>query len=286
MSGLQQRIQEIASNSGAEGVAVAWHDFATGQSGGVRGNEWFHAASTIKIAVLLGVYGAIEEGRFLETDPVQVRNRFFSHADGSVFRVASRRDANAEVHAALGRTMPVGELAFHMIVTSSNLATNLLLDLVGVDSVRKMLSRWKLEGIELVRGVEDETAYEAGISNRVTARGLVGLLRLLHESDVFSKEIADRMVDVLRQQRFNAGIPAGLPREILGKSRVAHKTGEISTVAHDAGLVFLPNRPPYVLAILTRWQAGASGRSRTIARISGAVYEDLTMGSEASIEGS
>ena len=80
------------------------------------------------------------------------------------------------------------------------------------------------------------------------------------------------MMDILHGQEFNQGIPARLPKG----TRVAHKTGEISNVAHDAGVVYLPKRKPYALVILTEWDPNASGRSRTIATISHAIYEALT----------
>src|SRR5690606_20625023 len=148
------------------------------------------------------------------------------------------RDANAEVHAYIGKTMRLSELAYHMIVTSSNLATNLLLDAVGLERVRRTLEELGVKGVELRRGVEDERAFEEGISNRVTAEGLVQVLRLIEEKQALSTAACERMLEILHQQEFRGGIPAGLPED----ARVANKTGEISTVAHDAGLVYLPER--------------------------------------------
>jgi beta-lactamase class A len=129
------------------------------------------------------------------------------------------------------------------------------------------------EGIELKRGVEDELAFEKGINNRVTADGLLRILVLLAEGKAFSPALSRRMMDILHGQEFNQGIPALLPKG----ARVAHKTGEISTVAHDAGVIYLPKRKPYALVILTEWDSADTGRSRTIAAISHAVYEFLTL---------
>jgi beta-lactamase class A len=61
---------------------------------------------------------------------------------------------------------------------------------------------------------------------------------------------------------------------------VAHKTGEISTVAHDAGVVYPPGRKPYVIAILTEWTPEPGSRSATIAEVSHAVFELLTAAEE------
>ena len=234
-------------------------------------DRWFHAASTIKVAILLGVFGAIFRGELLPQSRVHVRNRFLSAYDGRPYRVRVDRDANAEIHRAIGKTLRVSELADAMITTSSNLATNLLLDLVGLDVLQRTIDGFGLEGIDLRRGVEDELAFENGINNRVTARGLASLLQLIGEERAFSPALSRQMLEVLLGQQFKSGIPAGLPRE----ARVAHKTGEISTMAHDAGLVYLPGRRPYAIVVLTEWEPNVGGRSATIAAASYVAYASL-----------
>jgi beta-lactamase class A len=254
---------------------VAVHDFEHRTSWELKGERWFHAASTIKVPVLLGVFDAVEQGRFEPYSRVHVRNRFYSAADGAPYRVLAARDANAEVQRAVGKTMTVAELAKHMIVTSSNLATNLLVELVGVAGIAGTLERLGLHGLEMRRGVEDEAAWRAGINNRVTAGGLCRALRLIEERQAISEAACEAMLEILHEQRFRKGIPAGLPDD----ARVAHKTGEMSTAAHDAGIVYLDGRAPYVVVILTEWDADAeSGRQETIAKISRAVYAHATGG--------
>jgi len=268
---LQGRFAELEELSQARSLAVAISDFETGHDFAYHGDRWFHAASTIKLAVLLGVYGAIHRGDLLPQSRVHVRNRFLSAFDGTRFRVRVDRDANGEVHREIGRTLRVSELAEHMIASSSNLATNLLLDLIGLDTLQRTLVELGLEGIDLRRGVEDEAAFDHGINNRVTARGLVGLLRLIGDERAFSPEYSRQMLDILHRQLFRSGIPAGVPRE----ARVANKTGDISTVAHDAGLVYLPGRKPYAIAVLTEWEPSATGRATTIAAASYIGYAAL-----------
>ena len=270
---LRDTIQKIGDDADASALAVAAYDFEHHTTWSINPARWFHAASTIKVPVLLAVYEAIEQGRFEPHSRVHVRNRFLGVVDGRPFRVAQETDANAEVHAALGRMLTVHELAEHMIVTSSNLATNLLLDLVGIEAARGALARLHVSGIELQRGVDDEAAWEAGLNNRVTAAGLCDALRLIEEGKAISAEASKAMLDILHQQRFRSGIPAGLPED----ARVAHKTGEISTIAHDAGIVYLDGRDAYVVVILTEWAPEVTGRRQeSIARISRAVYEYMT----------
>ena len=272
---LREQIEKIERESGAKAIAVAMRDAETGLELHSNGERWFHAASTIKVPILLGVFAAIDRGELLPHSRVHVRNRFLSVVENIPFRVESGRDSNSAVHNAIGKMMRVDELAYHMITTSSNLATNLLLGVIGPDAVNQTLKALHVDkGIEPRRGVEDELAFEKGISNMVTADGLLRILVMLSEGKAFSPALSRRMMDILHGQEFNQGIPARLPKG----ARVAHKTGEISTVAHDAGVVYLPKRKPYVLVILTEWDPAASGRSRTIATISHTIYEYLTQG--------
>ncbi len=275
-SELGRQIESTAADAGAGAASVAFYDYATDTSWSYRGARWYHAASTIKVAVLVGLFAAVEEGRFRLDDRLHVRNRFFSAHDGSAYSVGSARDSNSEVHASVGKLMRIRALAEHMIATSSNLATNLLLDLVGAGETQAALKELGISGIDLVRGVEDDAAFEAGINNRVTAEGLTRLFRLIEDRQTFSKGAAEAMLDILHKQEFSSGIPAGIPESVRNETQFAHKTGDISTVNHDAGLVYLPDRPPYVVAILTEWAPDASNRRETVARISEAVYSFVT----------
>lgn len=280
-SALDARIRELASTltEGALGVSV--YDYLSGFAWTGEGARWFHGASLIKLGVLAAVFDAVDAGRFTAGSRLHVRNRFFSAHDGTPFRVDPGRDADAEVHAAIGRTMRIGELARHMIVTSSNLATNLLLDLVGVQTARAALERRGIGGIDLQRGVEDDRAFDAGCSNRVTADGVVSLLCAIRNATGFSESSSRAMIEILLDQQFSGGIAPGLPDAVRAVARVAHKTGDISSVTHDAGLVFLPGRPPYVVAILVESAGDAGERTAALAAASRAVYEAVAAAGEA-----
>jgi beta-lactamase class A len=271
---LTTKLKELEERSRANAIAVAIQDLETGFEFQYRADRWFHAASTIKLAVLLGTFAAIHKGKLVPQSRLHVRNRFRSAHDGTTFRVMSERDADSEVQSAIGKTMRISELARNMIIRSSNLATNLLLDLLGIGFLQRVLEEHDLTGIDLRRGVEDELAFEHGINNRVTADGLVQLLRLIADERAFSPQLSRQMLDILHEQEFRSGIPAGLPAH----ARVAHKTGEISTIAHDAGIVYLPKRKPYVVVILTEWEPDRTGRSPTIAAASYMIYEHLMGG--------
>ena len=274
-NGLNEELEALALKNRARAIGVALHDLETGFRFSLRGDRWFHAASTIKVAILLAVFRAADEGRFQLDDSLHVRNRFFSAADGSLFRVTQDRDATPELYASIGRTMKISALAHAMICGSSNLAANLLLDFVGVEYARTVLREAQVDGVELRRGVEDHGAHERGINNEATADGLLSLLSALR-GDFLTAESKREVIRILLEQRFNSMIPAGLPAH----ATVAHKTGEISTACHDIGIVYLPEREPYVTAILTEFDPEREGRRETVAAISQAIYRSL-LGTES-----
>jgi len=280
MSELDDRISEIARTLPDGALAVSVADYLSGWVYAYDGDRWFHAASTIKVAILAALFEAVADGRFTLDNRVHVRNRFLSAADGRPFSVQSSRDADAEVHAAIGRTMRIGDLARHMIVTSSNLATNVLLDLIGLDRAKQSIGRRGLAGIDLQRGVEDDRAFDAGVNNRITATGAVQLLRSIHDGRDFPPDASRTMTDVLLEQEFGGGILPGLPEAVQAVARIAHKTGDISTVSHDIGLVFLPGRPPYAVALLTENSGDATQRNAALAAASHAVYEAVVAAGE------
>jgi beta-lactamase class A len=142
---------------------------------------------------------------------------------------------------------------------------------VGIPVIQRALHEMGIEGIKVIRGVEDQAAFDAGLNNEVTANGLLRLLRLVSDRKAYSPEASQRMLEILLDQRFKGGIPAGLP----DATRVAHKTGNISTVHHDAGIVFLEGRQPYVLVVLSQFDESAS-RSTAVAEVSRDVFECLT----------
>ena len=128
-----------------------------------------------------------------------------------------------------------------------------------------------MSGIELRRGVDDTKAHEQNFNNETTADGLLQLFATLR-GDFLSKASREMAINILLQQRFNSMIPAPLPAH----ASVAHKTGEISTACHDAGIVYLPEREPYILVVLTEVAPETNGRRETVAKISGMVFQTLT----------
>lgn len=263
----------LAEINSAVPVSASLFDYRDGRSWAFDGDRWFHAASTIKVAILACLYAALRERGLDSHHRLEIRNHFASVLDGRAYRVVASRDTDAGIHASTAQTMSVGELAHRMIAISSNLATNLLLEFIGADRARQVLTDAGITGVDLVRGVEDDRAFDAGIWNRVTSNGLVTLLRAILEGRFGSDNETRTMIAMLCAQTFARGIPAGLPTSVRASTRIAHKTGEISRATHDAGIVFLDGREPYVLAVLTGASGSAEERYASIARISALVFE-------------
>ena len=268
---LRRAIEQIAQERALKSYAVSVHDFESGFRFSINGDRLFHAASTIKVAILLALFKAVDDGRIRTTDPLHVRNRFRSAIDGAPFRLDPETDGYPQLYRSIGRTARVSALAENMIIWSSNLATNLLLDHLGIDYATSVLADAGIAGVHLRRGVADDRAHAQGLDNETTADGLVQLFGVLR-GDFLSKASREKVIHILLEQKFTSMIPAGLPAH----ATVAHKTGEISTICHDAGIVYLPEREPYILAILTEVEAEKNGRRETVKQISEAVYESVT----------
>jgi beta-lactamase class A len=264
-------ITELISASGAEAVGIAVYDVQTKETLLINEHASMHAASTMKLPVMMEIFRLAEAKKLGLKEPIEVKNKFQSIVDGSEFSLDKTEDSDEEVYGRIGETMPVRELVEHMITWSSNLATNLLIERVKADKVNQLMRELGANGIEVRRGVEDIKAFQAGLNNTTTAYDLMLLLRLIAEQRFLSKGACEQIAEILSAQHFNEGIPAGLPEGV----RVAHKTGEITKHSHDAGIVYLPNRKPYVIVVLTKGIAEHRVSNKLIADISRAVYQAL-----------
>ncbi|HEX9986758.1 MAG TPA: serine hydrolase [Thermoanaerobaculia bacterium] len=267
---LYRNVLKIKQEHSLEDLGISFYDAETTIQWSYNADHYFHAASTMKLAVLLGVLRQVERGELTLEAPVHIRNRFTSIVNQEPFMLDLGRDADPDVYGHLGKTLSVRELAYWMITKSSNLATNLLVDVIGIPTIQHALDELEIDGVKVLRGVEDSAAFDAGLNNEVTANGLLKMLRLMADGKAYSPGASDEMLKIMLDQQYRSGIPAGLPKA----ARVAHKTGNISTVHHDAGIVYLEGRKPYVLVILTQFTPD-KGRGTAVADVSRDIYNTL-----------
>ena len=245
---LQRAMQDrIARDSGAV-VAVALHDPVSGLRLALNPALRFHAASTMKLGVLLELGRRIDAGELGWDDSLAVRNQFASIVDGSPYTLDAGSDGDSTVYGAIGGRRPLRWLATRMIVRSSNLATNLLVERLDPTRITATIRGLGADSMVVLRGVEDGKAFEKGLNNTTTAQDLATLLEALAQGHAVAAGTRGALLAMLEAQEFNDGIPAGLPPG----TRVAHKTGEITATWHDAALVYPGDGAPYTLVILTR----------------------------------
>jgi beta-lactamase class A len=232
-----------------------------------RADDSFHAASTMKIPVLIELFHQIKQGKLKLDDHLLIKNEFHSIVDGSLYTLSAADDSEAELYKAEGQTRTLRELSNLMIIVSSNFATNLLVEKLGVENIRATVHDLGADGMKVLRGVEDGKAFEKGLNNTTTARGLGILLQAIATGKTVDDASSQEMLAILERQKFNEGIPAGLPVGI----RVAHKTGEITKIHHDAAIVFADR--PFVLVILVRGLVEKKDSAALMADISEKFYE-------------
>jgi len=262
----ESAIQKQIASSGAD-VAVYFHTLDGAAQWSSRAGEPFHAASTMKIPVMIELFHQVAQGKLKFDGPLLIRNEFHSIVDGSIYQLNAEDDSENTLYHFEGQTRTLRQLCDLMITVSSNFATNLMIEKLGVENIRSTVQQLGADGMNILRGVEDSKAFEKGLNNTTTATGLGVLLQAIAQGKAVDPESSRQMVEILEHQKFNEGIPAGLPPGIL----VAHKTGEITKIHHDAAIVYA--KRPYVLVILVRGLPQIKDSSALMVGISRELYQ-------------
>jgi beta-lactamase class A len=266
-----RRIIRAAAGDTAE-VSVAFMDLQTGDSLLVDAHVRMHAASTMKVPVMMELFRRAGAGEISFDAPVAVRNSFVSIADGGTYQLSPGDDSDRALYERIGSEVPLRELVERMITRSSNLATNILIAEARPERIAQTMERIGARDMHVLRGVEDNAAFRAGMNNTTTAYALMRVMRAVQDPAVVGQAAAREMQEILARQEFTEMIPAGLPEG----TRVANKTGSITRIAHDAAIVYPPGRAPYVLVVLTRGFADSDVASAVGRDISRAVWAHVT----------
>jgi beta-lactamase class A len=262
-------LKELTKQPGT--FAVAFWDLSNGEQILIREHEVFHAASTMKTPVMIEVFKQCAEGKFSLSDSIIVKNEFTSIVDGSIYSLDPSGDSEQDLYNRIGGKEVLSALVYKMIIASSNLATNIVIDLVDAKAVTRTMHELGAKDIQVLRGVEDSRAFEKGLNNTVTAYDLMLIYEKLATGEIVDQQASQAMIDILLDQQFNAIIPARLPAGV----RVAHKTGNITGVLHDSGIVFLPDGRKYVLVLLSRNLKDTEGAKAAMAGISELLYQHV-----------
>ncbi|MEO7998028.1 MAG: serine hydrolase [Gemmatimonadaceae bacterium] len=267
---LSRLVERIAQTPGAQ-VGISIREIGGARALAINGDSVFHAASTMKVPVLFALFREFESGKLKSDQTLTLKNEFKSIVDGSAYSLDSKEDSDSTVYKLIGMPVPLRDLAVRMITHSSNLATNALIELLDAPSITALTRKFGATQMLVRRGVEDDLAFEKGLNNTTTANDLVALFVALQDGKVAGQKSTADMLSILEEQAFNDEIPAGLPPG----TRVAHKTGSITAVYHDAGLVYPAVGRPYAIAVLTKGVADGAVAQRLIADCSRIVWEWL-----------
>jgi beta-lactamase class A len=168
----------------------------------------------------------------------------------------------------IGKKTSIYDLLYRMITMSSNLATNNIIDIVGAKNVNARMRELGAKDIQVLRGVEDNKAYEKGMNNTVTAYDLMLIMESIANEKAVGHTASDEMIKILTHQHFTDIIAKKLPSTV----KVASKSGSITKITHDSGIVFLPDGRKYVVVLLSRGVQDHEAVSATLANVSQLIY--------------
>ena len=269
---LAARILARIAAAPATAVGVYYRDLTTRDSVLVGARKRFHAASTMKVPVMIQLFRDRDAHRLSLDDSLPVTNTFKSIMDTSTYQLDKADDSDSTLYARVGGRASIRELVELMETVSSNLATNILITRIGAPRANATAHRLGADSILVLRGVEDGKAYRAGRNNTTTARDLGVLMAAIARGRAASPTACREMLEILGRQHFTEGIPAGLPDGV----RVFHKTGWVGKVVyHDAAIVELPGGRRYVLVVLTGGIEKDEDAYKLVSDISQMIYEDI-----------
>ncbi|MCX6213651.1 serine hydrolase [Spirosoma sp.] len=268
LSKLRQQIeQELSKQPGI--FAVAFKDLTTGKELLIREHEVFHAASTMKTPVMIEVYKQAAQHKLALQDSMTITTDFKSIVDGSPYNLRAEQDSDTSIYKAVGTKRTLANLVYDMIIVSSNLATNMVIERVGAQNVTQTMRDLGAKDIQVRRGVEDSKAFAQGLNNTTTAYDLMVIFEKIARGGAVSPDASKAMINTLLDQKFNDAIPGKLPKDV----KVAHKTGSIAGVRHDSGIVLLPDGRKYVLVLLSKEIKDDKATINTMATVSEWIYK-------------
>lgn len=271
LESLKKQIEgELTLQSGV--FAVAFKDLQTGDELLINEREVFHAASTMKTPVMIEVYKQAAAGKWSLSDSIEIKNEFTSIVDGTPYSLSLGDDSEEVLYSKVGQKATLYDLTYDMIIVSSNLATNIVIELADAKRVTQTMRDLGAKDIQVLRGVEDIKAFDQGLNNTTTAYDLMVIFEQLALGKTVDPEASEAMINILLDQKFNEIIPAHLPTDV----KVAHKTGSITGVRHDSGIVFLPDGRKYVLVLLSKQMTDPDSGVSAMANVSKMIYNYFT----------
>jgi len=231
----EARLKEIANRArGALGFAAL--DLTSGERFALNDNLTYPQASAIKIAILMEVLKQAHEGKFKLTDLRRIERKDKTAGSGVLLELG---DGTVQ--------LSLHDLCVLMIVLSDNTATNLLLDLVGLENINRTLESLGLHQTRVRRRMMDTAASWRGDENLSTPAEAARIMEVLFRGEFVNRGICDEILALLKKGK-PGGIKSGVPAEV----QVAFKPGAISGVTTEWAIVHLKDRP-YVVVVMENY---------------------------------
>ncbi|MCR2043487.1 serine hydrolase [Anaerosalibacter massiliensis] len=191
-------------------------------------NQLFIAASVIKIPVLVETLKQVENGNINKDHKVKVLKKYKVPSCGALTYMHDDLEVTIE------------DLYTLMIIHSDNTATNMLVDMLGMENINNTLKDLGCNNSKINRLLFDAKAQNEGIENYITPYEIGYLLEKIYDGEIISKSISKEIERILKLQRLNHKMPYLLPQNI----EIGHKTGEDCGITHDVGIVY--SKKPFI----------------------------------------
>lgn len=250
---IEERLGEIPGN-----VSFYYRNLVTGENFSYRSGERLMAASVIKLYVMAAAFAGIAGGRLDPEQLIATKKADFVPSCGAV----------AYLHEGLQVT--VMDLVTLMIIFSDNTATNILIDLIGMDEINKEIRSMGFKDTWLRRKMFDAEKSRLGIQNLITAGETGAFFRKLYEETLVDAASSRRMLAILKDQQLNGKIPFYL-KALSEEPDIAHKTGEDTGITHDAGIIY--GKEPFIVCFCGN-ETDTPRFERLMAEVSLELYQD------------
>lgn len=234
--------QLIEGSTGTWGIYL--EDLDSGEKWELNGDELFYAASVIKVPIMAAVFDAVERGDLNLNDLIVLKREDFVGGSGVI------------QHLTPGTTLSVLDITMLMIIQSDNTATNILIDHIGTDNIRKTMKEQGMEKSTFYNKLMMNNPNPKGY-NQISASDIGILLKRMAMKELASLSSSDQMIDIMKKQQIKDCLPEKLPSPYSNFNNgmtpweLAHKTGWIPGIRHDVGIFYVGNRK-FIANILSK----------------------------------
>lgn len=253
---LEEKIKQFIDTKTGN-VSVYVKNLKTNEEIKINENRVFPSASTIKLAIMSELFSRVDKGELKLEDTIELKEEMKTGGDGILKELDD------------GHRFSLKEVMTLMIIVSDNMATNILIDLLGMDNINKTIKGLGLENTRLQRKMMDSQAAREGRENLITAEDAAHILELIYYGECVSREASDLMLEILKKQQVRGRLDLYLPEEVV----IAHKTGDLDNLEHAAGIIYLPEGE-YIICVLTNEVETNKDGREIIGEISRMVYEE------------